>query len=635
LGVSQPLGINDKLREALREAQQILDEAKLTGKIVLTPTTGDGPGSVSSVESSMDRTAKDARDAAEKSSTGDGGGTTATILGSPNDKLLTALDKLIKALDGSSSGGGRGGRMKQSAPGEPPAGPGDDGPGYVNPYILQGLLQNPVGTTQNSLVGMLMGGAGMGLKAPGWLGSMLGGTAGFQPGAALASETGLFASGAAGTFASAGAIAAAKVAVPIAAFMGTMAIQNSYAKDRLQDASDYMNDRLMGQNQGFDWRAGAWNGPMQSRMEIWQKDTRDIISSSGLGLRGMRGHAGDRGIVDAFNGAALEAKGLGISPDQMGGILGAGVRSGTISLQGNDAASQITRYLSLIEGWTSKTASFGFSSTESLQKMAEISQKGLQGTNILSHPALVSLLSMDERARQGLSPELKRGGGNAALGALGAEAQGDTQRVLMMNQFLGADGNLSKEGLATANEAFTPEQVEKVLRRGGKFAGTMIAEALTHTDLGKTRARALGIQQMDKAGFGGAQAMLAWSSGHGFVDDALAYDAAMTPGFLDKNMALGKGDPSGTQVNGIHTGDSAEDSLAKYAQVVTRLSGLTAATAETMQRLDQATTKASRELVNFADYMRNQNIVFSSTPQVFMDAFRFFANGGTGQGEAR
>jgi hypothetical protein len=339
--------------------------------------------------------------------------------------------------------------------------------------------------------------------------------------------------------------------------------------------------------------------------------------------------------VDAFNGVAEEAKGLGISPDQMGGIMGAGVRSGTISLQGNDAASQITRYLSLIEGWTSKTASFGFSSTESLQKMAEISQRGMQGTNILTQPALVSLLSMDERARQGLSPELKRGGGDAAMRALGAEAQGDTQRVLMMNQFLGADGNLSKEGWDTAIEALGPQQVEKILRRGGKFGGTMVAETLTHTALGKTRARALGYQQMDKAGFGGAQAMLAWSSGQGFGDDALAYDAAMTPGFMDKNMALGKGDPSGTHVGGTHTGDSAEESLAKYAQVVSRVSGLTAATAETMQRLDQAATKASRELVNFADYMRNQNILFSSTPQVFVDVIRFFANGGAGHGEAR
>jgi hypothetical protein len=140
---------------------------------------------------------------------------------------------------------------------------------------------------------------------------------------------------------------------------------------------------------------------------------------------------------------------------------------------------------------------------------------------------------------------------------------------------------------------------------------------------------------MDKAGFGGAQAMLAWSSGHGFVDDALAYDAAMTPGFLDKDTTLGKNPPLGAHVGGIHTEGSPEVSLAQYAQVVSRVSGLTAATAATMQRLDQSATKASRELVNFADYMRNQNVIFSSTPQILLDALRYIANGGPGHGDAR
>ena len=604
MGVSEPLRLGDKLREALAEAQRVLDEAKLTGKVTLTTTTGEAAGSVSSVESSMDRTARDAKEAAERSISGDGGPGTASVLGGPNDKLLTALDKLIKALEGSSSGTGGGGRKRQAAPGEPPPSNMDDngGYGYVNPYILQGLLQNPLGTTQNSIMGMLMGGAGMGLKAPGWLGSMLNGSAGmFKPGMALGAQTQLAGAGISGLYANPMLIAGAKAAVPVAAFGGAMMLQQGWAKDRSQDANDYMDDRRFSQQTGVNWRGGAWDGYYNSRSDIWQKDIREVMGGSGLGFQGMSAHLGDRGTVDAMSGVADKARLLGLDPGAMGGALGAGVRSGTLSINGADAGAQITRYLGLIEGWTSKTAQFGFSSNESLQKMAEISQKGMQGTNILTQPAAVSLMSMDFKARQGLSPALQRGGGDAAMGALGAEAQGETQRVLMMNQFLGADGNLSEEGWATANKAFGSEQVAAVMKRGGKMGGTMIAEALTHTSLGKTRGRALTLQQMDKAGFGGAQAMLAMGSGQGFVADAMGYDAAMRPGFLEDDKSMGTSTAT-DRFRGVENNE--EEELARVSQVIKRLSSMTAESANALQNLALSTHKVTSEMGNFADQLR-------------------------------
>jgi hypothetical protein len=601
LGVSQPLGINDKLREALREAQGILDEANLTGKIKLTTDSGAGPGSLSSVESSMDRTERDAKEAAEKSPSGDGSSSgTASILGGPNDKLLTALDKLIKAIEGSASGGGRG-RKRQAAPGEPPADAGDDGsPGYVNPYILQGLIQNPLGTTQNSIMGMLMGGAGMGLKAPSGLMAMLAGSGGtFQPGAALAAETGVASAGASGTFASAGMIGAAKIAVPVAAFAGTMMLQNSWANDRLQDSTDYMQDTRWGRGAGVNWRAGAWENKWNSRRDIWQKDTRDVMDTSGLGFQGMRSHLGDYGTISAMNGAVESGLSMGVSSSQVGGLLGAGVRSGTFSMNGADGSTQMTSYLARIEGWTAKTAMFGFSSNEALQKLSEVSQRGMHGTNILTSGAQTSLLSMDARIRERLPDHLQRSVGDATSAALGAAPQGETQTALMMNQFLGADGQLNENGEATALKAFGPEQLGKMKAQWGTMAGTAIANQLTKTDLGVRTSRVGLYQGMKRNGASAAQAMLALNGGD-FLSASLASDASTDPNIL-KDMAL-SGHNALAGAGGVDHNMEAE--LAQFGQVVKRVSAMTTDTAVFFQKAGLSANAASKELTEFADNLR-------------------------------
>src|SRR5574340_795882 len=543
MAVSQPLNLGDRLREALAEARGVLENYQLQGKITLIPEVASGgPTGLSGVESSMDRTAKDAREAAEK---GVGGPSEGSGPLNPTDRLVDAMTKLVKAIEASGGALGRGRGRRTSAAGAGGS-PLDDeeerGPGYVNPYLLQGLIQNPIGTTQNSLMSMLMGGAGAGVKAPGWMMNMLAGSGGtFAPGAALASETGLLGSGAAGSFASGAAIGAAKVAVPVAAFAGTMMLQVGAAKDRLQDATDWTEDRRMSQGSGFNWRAGAWDGAFTTRQGIWQKDVRDIVGSSGVGFGGLRQQVGDRGVVDALNEGAEASLRMGISSSQMGSLLGAGVRSGTFSLQGGDPLGQMNRYLGLIEAWTSKTAAFGFSSNESLQKLAEISQKGMQGTNILTQGAQTSLLSMDERIRSRLPPELQRAGGDATSPALGADAAGDTQRVLMMNQFLGSDGQLNAEGEATALKAFGPHQLAVMKRQWGRMSGTAIAHQLTLTPLGRTRSRVGLYQGMTAAGAGGPQAMLALNSQSSMLDAALAADAASDGNILKEDALMKSG----------------------------------------------------------------------------------------------
>jgi hypothetical protein len=617
VALSQPLNLGDRLREALREAQSVIESYQLEGKIRLVPevSTGGG-GGLPGVESSMDRTARDAKDAAEKSL---GGGSEGSGPLNPTDRMVDAMSKLVKALEAAGGGGLGRGRGRRSRAGQPGSSPLDDedegGPGYVNPYLLQGLIQNPLGTTQNSLMSMLMGGAGAGVKAPGWMMNMLAGSGGtFAPGAALASETGLLGAGGAGSYASAGLVGAAKVAVPVAAFAGTMMLQVGAAKDRLQDATDWTEDKRMSEGAGFNWRAGAWDNQFTSRQGIWQKDIRDIVGSSGLGFGGMRQAVGDRGVVDSLNEGAETALRIGVSSSQVGSVIGAGVRSGSFSLQGGDAAAQMTRYLALIETWTSKTATFGFSSNESLQKLAEISQKGMMGTNVLTQGAQEALLSMDARIRGRLPSEQQRGVGDAISAGLGAAPTGDTQTVLMMNQFLGADGNLNAEGEKAAALAFTPQRVANVKAQYGAMAGTVLAQGLTRSDIGRKLGRIGAARSVIGAGGSPMQAMLTMGSTEDLVGNADWMSAAMDPSITNPITGISSGAGLRDDVVGGGVNANMEQELAQLGQVVKRLSGLTSDTALSMTKLGISSTQLTREFVNLLDSVRQLRSDAGSNP---------------------
>lgn len=554
----------------------------------------------------MDRTERSAREAAESSIAGGSGSGPLN----PNDRLVETMERLIKVFGGASEDIGRGGRRRRRKAGDDAEGGSEDdlpgGPGYVNPYILQGLIQNPVGTTKNSLMSMLMGGAGAGIKSPGWLMSMLAGTGGtFAPGAALAAETGWLTAGASGQFMNPALIGAAKFAVPAAAFGGAMLLQHSAAKDRLQDATDFTEDMRWGRGVGMDWRAGVWGNKWQSNSNFYQKDMREIASSMGVGLNGLGGFSaqfglGDQAKANALNEAAATALNIGVAPGQIGAVLGASVRSGTMSLQ--NGSGEMTMLLGRIEGWTRETARHGFSSSESLHRMAEISQRGTMGANILTKEAQGTLLSFDQRVRDTLPEALRRGGADAASAGLGADATGDTQRVLMMNQWLGADGDLNEEGQRVASEVLGPDQVAIMRRRYGRMAGTAIAAQLTRTDLGRKRARVGLYQGMAARGWGGPEAMMALGSGD-LLQDALSADVALSG--VDLFKGVKDLDRAGFgQVRTSSLEEVEETELARLGQVVERLSGLTAETARVMIELGQAATMAKRGLVDLADTAR-------------------------------
>lgn len=604
MAVNQPLNLGDRLREALAEFQSVLDSANLTAKVKLEASAGGG--SSASLESSLDRVEQDAKEAAEKSIASTGSGTGPL---SASDRLSEAMERLIKVFQEAEGGHGGGGLVsRRRGPKAPPSGPGEgdgeEGPsGWVNPYLLQGLIQNPLGTTRSSLLSMLMGGAGAGLKSPGWLTSMLAGSEGFSPGLALGAETGVLGTGAAGSFASAGLIGAAKVAVPVAAFAGTMMWQNSVAKDRLTDARSYLADIQFGRGFGLqDWREGTWGGnEFQSRRDIYAQGVQEVAQGANVGLAGFQRTRGAWNMAGDLNDAVLSSMGLGISTSQMGGLIGAAVRSGTLNLNGADGRDQLVRYLGLIENWTRKGAEAGLSSQESLQRLAELSHMGMGGTNYLSKESLWSLASMNDRIRQALPDELKRAGSKTAMDALGAEASGDTQRVLMMNQWLGSDGNLTQEGLSLANQVFHPSQVAAMQRRWGKMAGTQIAYALSMNPRARIGARAGLYREAQAQGLGSDASMLLLGTGNP-LGDALGMDAALGPLSLPEERMPGAESRQG--FIGGSTKINEEEGLNRLASVMERLSGTTADSAAAVTLLGQKATYASRSLVEFADTLR-------------------------------
>lgn len=603
MGVNQPLKIQDALREALQDAQRLVNEYQLTAKIKIVPEAG--AGGIGAVESSMDRTAQDAKEAAEKSITGGSGGGPLN----PTDKLVDGMERLIKVMAGMSDGLGKGRGRKVSGGGGGGGGgtsPLDDedsgGPGYVNPYILQGLLQNPIGTTQNSIMGMLMGGAGMGLKAPGWLGSMLQGSTGlFKPGMALASETGLIGAGGAGSYASAGMIGAAKVAVPIAAFAGTMSLQASFAKDRMRDASEFIEDQQFGRGVGMDWRSATWgSNPWHSRTDIFSRSAQEVARGMDVGLGSTNAALGGWNTAGLLDMVTKSGMNYGASAGQMGSLLGAGIRSGSMTLNGADSTVAVLRYLGMIEEWTRKGAENGLSTNEALHRFSEISQLGMQGTNVLTPGAQRTLLGVDSRIMAGLPDELKRAGTRTATDALAADAQGETQKVLMMNQFLGADGNLNAEGERAAVEAFGASQVATMKKQWGSFAATQIAHKLTGTRVGKTRARVgmlKGVQGMGPAG------LLAVGGGDALGDALAASAVSEHPDLMDGGFSE-VSDGTFKPRAGTAGDESEEMALAQFAQVVTRTSGLMGESATHIMAFSRAATTATRELTAAADRIR-------------------------------
>jgi hypothetical protein len=511
MAVSEPLRLGDKLREALADAQHVLESTDLRGKIKLDVTTSGG-SSLADVEASIDRTEADAKGAGKDGGGGGGGGVGVMDGGplSPTNKLIDALEKLVKSMDGvpdalDKAPGSR--RRRRPAAGEAPSDDEAPSSGYMNPYLLQGMVQNPLGTMRGMGSSMLMGGSGLGMKPPEWLSSMLGGSSGeFSVGKALGAPT-LTGEAGASAFMAPGAMVAAAVATLVAAFTGTFKIMSNIADSRAQDASGRVEDFRFGQGAGINWRGSTWlGGGMQSRSDIDAPDIRELVGASGLSFEGMARRRGnwqmmggiESGSSTGMQSAINTALQIGITPSQMGSVLGAGVRGGTLDINGANGTEQMVRYLGLIEQWTSKAKDYGLSTSEALAAMASDSaSQAASSHGLVTDSATRQMLSL----RTNLEARgMDRPAVQAMTDALGAQPHSEVERVIEMNEFLGADEQLTRTGRAWAVEALGADRVAAMEKTYGRAAGTMISYAAGQTRTGATHARAAASQRFRRHG---------------------------------------------------------------------------------------------------------------------------------------
>jgi hypothetical protein len=606
MAVSEPLRLGDKLREALADAQHVLESTDLRGKVKLEVTTSGG-STAAGVDATIDRTEADAKKAAE----GGGGGGAVGVLDSPlspSNKLIDAMEKLIKAMDGVPDALDKPGRRRGRRPaGEAPSEDEGPAPGYMNPYILQGLVQNPLGTMRGMGTSMMMGGSGMGMKPPSWLNDALGGTSGtFNVGRALGAST-LGGEAGATAFMGTGTIAAAGIGTLLASFWETLKIETNAAKDRAQDANARVGDYRFGNAQGIDWRAGAWAGFHQSRSDIDSGDIKELIQSSGVGYKGMFGRVSwqmmggfEAGGLGGMQSAVNSALNIGISPGQMGGLLGAATRTGTLDMNAANGSDQLLRYLGLIEQWTGKAANYGLSSAEALQQLASDNQaQAASAHGIVTMGASRALTSLRENLQGAMPAGMERTGTNIVEGFLGAPAGSDTLKAMQANQFLGNGEDLSPEGEEMANKALGPQVVADMKARYGKAAGAMIAYAASQSDLGNKWSK-----QGVLRSFGGNTLGAAALTGGDVVGTAVTMEHGLGRGLFTDVTGQGIGGtedrPSAHSMReggGTATERAAEIELRRQAGVDTVRSGMDAKFATSVLAFDKAVENFNRGVV--------------------------------------
>ena len=610
--VSEPLRLGDKLRQAMIEAQQVLESTDLRGKIKLDIQTSGAP--VAEAEAAMDRTEAAAKSAVEAGGGGGGGvGVLAEGPLSPMNKMADAMEKLIKALEGVPDALDRPARRRKAAAGEPPA---DDSSPYMNPYLLTGLVQNPLGTMRGMGTSALLGGSGMGVKPPGWLQEMLAGSSGeFSIGKALGAST-LGGEAGAAAFMAPALIGAAGVGTFATAAMGTFHFENKIAQDRARDAEARVNDFRFGNAAGFNWRGATWGGGgFQSRSDIDVGDIRELVQGAGVGFQGLynRGRwqmmgGSDSGAQGGLQSAVNTALNIGLGPGQVGGILGAATRAGTIDMNAEGGIQQMLRFLGLIETWTAKSAAYGLSTSEAMSAMAMDSRaQAASAHGMVTAQAERTMLSMRSNIMAGMPAGMERVGTDMALNALGTPSGSDTQTVLEMNTYLKGD-RLTTEGEAWANEALGEDVVKQMRAQYGAAADTFIAHAAVQTRLGGMRGKAAAARQMQAGGASAMQAAMVLFGGD-TAGAAVAMGALQRGDIFRDTAGNREGGVQGRGIGDLRTieagggaaapdGMQTEIALRRTADVMTAASGATANFATDIAEADNALKNFNRTLIH-------------------------------------
>jgi hypothetical protein len=502
-----------------------------------------------------------------------------------------------KKDDDGGGGAADGVTPKVSLPGEKrrKRGEEDEGPDYLNPYIVQSLMRNPVGALQSLGTGWMAGGSGAGMKAPGGLMDMLKGSGGtFEPGKALMGNIGESGPGAASTYASTGSMAAAGIAVVVGSILSVMKMQEASANDRIKDSQAYVQDLRFGRGMGMDWRLGTWGtDEWMSRRDINQKQVQSIFGSAGVGLKNFGGAAGEWNKATLGQEAVDAALNAGISNEKMGAMIGMGVRMGTFSMGGSkEEIEDYRKYLRSIENWVRISAEHGISSDDSLKNLAQASQYVQRGSSVLTDPNRLAGASYLANITDMLPKELKQQGGVEAMQALTAGPGSDIQKVQFMNEFLTPDGTI--KDMKLAEDILGPGTVQNMLNKYGKFGHTLLARKMAENGRGALEARRSITATMRKQGFD--EFHIQNQIG---VDEGVFANVDIGSAEFERQ----KRDLTGKTV-GLMGQDKNEQDLTKYAERTERLSGVLVTSADAVKAFGNTMTRANREVVQFLDTIR-------------------------------
>jgi hypothetical protein len=605
MAIDQPMGFRDRFSQVMAEFKQLAEANPLEWQVKLTPEGGPSPRARAAAEG-IERTREDAQRAK---------GERAADTGLPMDKLSTSLDKLSKAIESLGGkiekigAGGRGGsqaRKRTAEPGEPPEPEAEkedkEKAGYVSPWLARSLMTDPGGAMKGLLQSWMTGGAGAGAKAPAHIMDFLKGSGGtFEPGKALAGEAFGTGEGAASQFMSPGAIKGTGIFAFLGSFIETTKKIMDWSKPREDDARKYIEDTRFGRGIGMDWRLGTWGGygAMKSRKNINIEQIRDVFGTAGVGTEGFGGGEWQKaGLMQEAVSAALNA---GISNQQMGALLGAGVRGGTFVMGGNkEDEKDYRKYLESIAKWTQIGAQNNISSSDSLRIMAEVSQMGQRGLNILTAENRTGMLQTAKSITEGLPREMRQTGATNIMQELTAAPKGDRQKAMFMAQFLGSNGKLTPESDKLA-QRLLKDQYANIKKTYGEYSDYTIARVLADSGAGSMEARI----SMDAATPNVPAPLKESLIGMSPLNYANLKVAQAKPGFGERiQLGTGAGEinPS-LPVGGLQ--EQHEIALSMLREVQERSSALTAETAETFRNMAVSVDDMKKKIINWADETKN------------------------------
>lgn len=233
---------------------------------------------------------------------------------------------------------------------------------------------------------------------------------------------------------------------------GGWKVNDKLTAEATSDAHKAVADATLAYTTGktFDFRGELFDknrfGPIhQTRdlQDVSNPEVRSALRGMGIGLDNWQvwgGGTRGQSVVETAMLQANYAYGMGVSTDQIAGMVGAGVRSGAVGA----GELQIRQYLGQIAGATEEAAKQGIATNEKLGVIASLNQRTVSETGMLS--PLASKLNLQASAALEATGDRTLSGQSGAntLGIM-AGSGSDESRAREIGEMMGPDGNLRPE----------------------------------------------------------------------------------------------------------------------------------------------------------------------------------------------